>query len=75
MFLQERELAEEYHNKFLQWQEKLRILEENPKRQKDLAACRKYFETVFPTIKRKLEQEERFNRYSSVVWMKRCVLW
>ncbi|KAL5255442.1 hypothetical protein ACHWQZ_G010867 [Mnemiopsis leidyi] len=61
----EKQLAEEYDSKYVIWQEKLKILEENPKRQKDLLQCRKYFETMFPTIKRKLEQEDRFNRARS----------
>ena len=61
-YIQEKQLAEEYDSKYVIWQEKLKILEENPKRQKDLLQCRKYFETMFPTIKRKLEQEDRFNR-------------
>ena len=63
VMFQEKQLVEEYNTKYVVWQEKLKILEENPKRQKDLLQCRKYFETMFPTIKRKLEQEERFNRY------------
>ena len=66
-------MAEEYDTKYVVWQEKLKILEENPKRQKDLLQCRKYFETMFPTIKRKLEQEDRFNRYKWDVLL--CVAW
>ena len=66
VMFQEKQLVEEYNTKYVVWQEKLKILEENPKRQKDLLQCRKYFETMFPTIKRKLEQEERFNRYRTI---------
>lgn len=53
----------------------LRALEENPKRQKDLLQCRKYFEAMFPTIKRKLEQEERFNRFNHVILFGKRIRW
>lgn len=62
MYFQEKKLADEYNSKYVVWQDKLKILEDNPKRQKDLLQCRKYFESMFPSIKRKIDQEERFNR-------------
>ena len=64
---QEKALLDEYNTKYVLWQDKIKILEENPKRQKDLVQCRRYFEAMFPTIKKKLEQEERFNRWAALL--------